>query len=486
MTFDRLRTLNICRNYLLASDVVAFLLAYLLGGFVFYLMREETLNVLGLKFVNLFFSWSIYFHIMIPFAVLRFWYAGHYTRRKPFWDELKDIIQVVLLLFVAEGTILFLTEVFVFTFVVGGVLSSLYLFSCLQCVSWSRKLSWLPVNGSLTRLLIGTGQNALDAIAALQSEKLLGFSVQGMFSLDDQISAKTQILQVNDQKIPVHPFGDDPVRSIRRFGEPNIVFAMESGGIRTHLDMIEDLHRNFSDIYIVPALRGLPLYGMEINTFFRHEVLLLRVRNILARRMPRLLKRSFDILLAGLLMGSLSPLLLFLAWQIRRDGGSVLYAHKRVGRNGRLFDCLKFRSMAIDADKVLDHLLENDAELRKEWDTDHKLKNDPRVTRIGEFLRRNSLDELPQLWNVIRGEMSLIGPRPIVTDEIVRYGKDIRYYKSVRPGMTGLWQISGRNDTDYSNRVYLDSWYVKNWSLWSDIVIMLKTVNVVLSKRGAY
>ena len=204
-----------------------------------------------------------------------------------------------------------------------------------------------------------------------------------------KLSKKTQILQVNDQEIPVYPLGDDPVRTIRRFGEPNIVFAMESGGIRSHLDMIEDLHRNFTDIYIVPALRGLPLYGMEINTFFRHEVLLLRVRNILARRMPRLLKRSFDVLLAILMIGLLSPLLLFLAWQIRRDGGTVLYAHKRVGRNGRLFDCLKFRSMVIDADKVLDDLLENDAKLRKEWDRDYKLKNDPRVTRIGAFLRRS-------------------------------------------------------------------------------------------------
>jgi lipopolysaccharide/colanic/teichoic acid biosynthesis glycosyltransferase len=142
--------------------------------------------------------------------------------------------------------------------------------------------------------------------------------------------------------------------------------------------------------------------------------------------------------------------------------------------------------MVVDANAVLAELLERDPQARLEWDRDFKLKNDPRVTRIGAFLRRTSLDELPQLWNVIRGEMSLVGPRPIVQDELARYGDDVCYYLMARPGMTGLWQVSGRNDADYATRVYLDAWYVRNWSLWYDIAILFKTVRVVFKRDGAY
>ncbi|MEN8686131.1 MAG: undecaprenyl-phosphate galactose phosphotransferase WbaP [Desulfuromonadales bacterium] len=485
MMFDRKKSINLCRSCLLGSDVCAFLLAYLAGGLLFYLVREETLARLGLNFFTLMKAWSIYYLLIIPFALVRFWYVGHYTRRKPFWDELKDIVQVLGFLFIVEGTILFLIKssfsrlwlgsAFVFVLILLPVLRIMVKRSLDAAGKWQ-----------ISTVLIGTGQNAVDAISALKSEKLLGFSVQCVLSIDDQTAEKKETLTVGELEFPILPMGKDPVASIRKFGDPNVVFAMESGGIRNHLELIESLQQKFIDIYVVPALRGLPLYGMEINTFFRHEVLLLRVRNILARRMPRLLKRSFDIAGSLMLIVMLSPLLAVLFWKVRSDGGNALYAHKRVGRNGQKFDCLKFRSMVVDAEKILADMLEEDDKLRGEWIEDFKLKDDPRVTPIGAFLRRTSLDELPQLWNVLRGEMSLVGPRPIVAEEMARYGNNIHYYKSVRPGMTGLWQISGRNDTDYSNRIYLDAWYVKNWSLWSDIVIMLKTVDVVLSKRGAY
>ncbi len=485
MIFDRKKTLNLCRSYLLGSDVVAFLLAYLAGGLLFFLIREETLARLGLNFFNLFIEWSIYYLLIIPFAIVRFWYAGHYTRRKPFWDELKDLIQVLGILFVTEGTILFLIKSsFSRLWLTASFAAVLVLLPTLRIVM-KRALD-AAGKWQIATVVIGTGQNAVDAISALQSEKLLGFSVRRVFSLDKKLPENGQTLLVGEYEIPVSPLGNDPVAAILKLGEPNVVFAMESGGISNHVDLIETLHRNFTDIYVVPALRGLPLYGMEINTFFRHEVLLLRVRNILSRRMPRILKRTFDIAGALTLFGVLSPLLAFLFWKVRNDGGKALYAHKRIGRYGQEFDCLKFRSMVVDADKVLDKLLASDAQLRREWEKDYKLKDDPRVTRIGEFLRQLSLDELPQLWNVLRGEMSLIGPRPIVAEEIPRYGSGIHLYKSVRPGMTGLWQISGRSDTDYSNRVYLDAWYVKNWSIWSDIVILFKTITVVLHKKGAY
>ncbi|HDY8748802.1 TPA: sugar transferase, partial [Klebsiella pneumoniae] len=158
----------------------------------------------------------------------------------------------------------------------------------------------------------------------------------------------------------------------------------------------------------------------------------------------------------------------------------------RVGKNGRKFKCLKFRSMVINSKEVLENLLINDNEAREEWEKTFKLKNDPRITKIGHFLRRTSLDELPQLFNVLKGEMSLVGPRPIITEELQRYNEEVDYYLLSKPGMTGLWQVSGRSDVDYDTRVYLDSWYVKNWSMWNDIAILFKTIAVVLNRDGAY
>ena len=180
-----------------------------------------------------------------------------------------------------------------------------------------------------------------------------------------------------------------------------------------------------------------------------------------------------------------APLLLFIAWRIARDDGSpTLFAHYRVGRNGELFRCLKFRTMAHGADEVLRELLAEDPLARAEWERDHKLRHDPRVTDFGRFLRRTSLDELPQLINVVRGEMNLVGPRPIVVKELRRYGHAKYHYLSVKPGMTGLWQVSGRNRTSYDHRVWLDRRYVEQQSVWLDCVILARTIPVVLFKQN--
>jgi len=197
-------------------------------------------------------------------------------------------------------------------------------------------------------------------------------------------------------------------------------------------------------------------------------------------------KRACEILLAVAMLVALLPLFLIFALIIRLDGGPTFYGQVRVGRGGRPFRCLKFRSMVHNADKVLADLLARDPEAAKEWARDFKLKNDPRITKLGRFLRSSSLDELPQLLNVLRGEMSFVGPRPIVEAEIERYREDIDLYYLVRPGITGLWQISGRNDVTYDERVAFDVKYVLNWSLKFDLMILLRTLPAVLRKSGAY
>ena len=197
-------------------------------------------------------------------------------------------------------------------------------------------------------------------------------------------------------------------------------------------------------------------------------------------------KRACEILLAVAMLVALLPLFLIFALIIRLDGGPTFYGQVRVGRGGLPFRCLKFRSMVHNADKVLADLLARDPEAAKEWARDFKLKNDPRITKLGRFLRSSSLDELPQLLNVLRGEMSFVGPRPIVEAEIERYREDIDLYYLVRPGITGLWQISGRNDVTYDERVAFDVKYVLNWSLKFDLMILLRTLPAVLRKSGAY
>lgn len=197
-------------------------------------------------------------------------------------------------------------------------------------------------------------------------------------------------------------------------------------------------------------------------------------------------KRTLDILGALALGLIFSPLMLVIVVLTRREGGSVIYKHRRVGLNGKMFGCLKFRTMVPNADQVLRELLESDPALKAEWVRDHKLRNDPRITRLGRFLRRTSLDELPQIWNVLRGEMSLVGPRPVVREELLRYGRSVRVYLSTKPGITGLWQVTGRNDTDYRRRVALDAYYARNQNLLLDMYILFKTTGVVLGGSGAY
>jgi undecaprenyl-phosphate galactose phosphotransferase len=199
-----------------------------------------------------------------------------------------------------------------------------------------------------------------------------------------------------------------------------------------------------------------------------------------------LAKRAFDIVGAVFLGLLFSPLILAIITLIRIEGQPVLFWHKRIGRNGRSFHCVKFRTMVRNAEHVLRHLLNEHPELRDEWTKNFKLRNDPRITMTGRLLRLTSLDELPQLWNVLRGEMSLVGPRPIVRAELLRYGRNASRYLAVKPGLTGLWQVKGRSDTTFRRRVAMDKFYIQHQSMLLDIYILAATPAAVLRRNGAY
>ncbi len=199
-------------------------------------------------------------------------------------------------------------------------------------------------------------------------------------------------------------------------------------------------------------------------------------------------KRVFDLLSIAVILTLFWWLIIIVAIGVRFSlGAPIIFGHRRVGRDGKTFLCYKFRSMVPNADKVLADLLASDPSAREEWDRDFKLKDDPRVTGFGRIIRKFSLDEFPQLWNVLRGDMSIVGPRPVVEDEFERYYEGAyEHYKAVRPGLTGLWQVSGRSDLNYTERVELDRQYVENWGLWQDAMLVFRTVPAMLGRRGAY
>lgn len=266
---------------------------------------------------------------------------------------------------------------------------------------------------------------------------------------------------------------------------PYAIVAMPGVSRDRLLQILEQYGQTFAHLLIIPDLFGFSSLWVEAKDM--GGILGLEVRQQLLLPGPRLAKFLIDRLIT--LMGGLIvlPFIILIALLIRLDSpGPILYGQIRIGQNGESFKAWKFRSMVRNADLALESYLETHPELRASWERDHKLRNDPRITRVGRFLRQTSLDELPQLWNILRGEMSLVGPRPIVDEEIQRYGEKFGLYTKVTPGLTGLWQVSGRNNLEYEERVSLDAYYVRNWSVWLDLYILIRTVWVVISGEGAY
>ena len=232
-------------------------------------------------------------------------------------------------------------------------------------------------------------------------------------------------------------------------------------------------------------------YAKHALTDFDSEMVASRSAPAVASRFDRpiggAVKRAFDIVAVLLFIVGAAPLLLGCAFLVfAHSGGPIFFRQRRIGFEGEEFTCLKFRTMAVDADRRLREHLDRNSDARREWLNDHKLRDDPRITPFGRLMRRASLDELPQLFNVLKGDMSLVGPRPIVAEEVVKYHDHFSLYVSARPGLTGLWQVSGRNATTYAQRVAYDVEYLSNWSLMRDIKIMLITVAHVLDGKGAY
>ena len=297
-------------------------------------------------------------------------------------------------------------------------------------------------------------------------------------------------------------YGNDPFLTEEIYGNPYLGYTEPKEGERFSTIFINSKNDNPKtlkhilstqiqtqhEVIFIPLMDDYDLTHSHIYELSNTRTNLIVFQNRLKSRYRRFIQQFFNYLLALLLLPLLLPIIAIIALLIKWESpGSVFFVHPRIGQNGKTIPILKFRSMYKDAKERLQTLLAQDENIRKEWDNNFKLKNDPRITKVGAFLRKTSLDELPQIFNVLTGHMNFVGPRPVIQEEIDRYYKeDATYYYMVKPGITGLWQVSGRSDTDYKFRIETDKWYVLNWSLWLDIIILIKTIKVVLKQDGAY
>lgn len=329
-------------------------------------------------------------------------------------------------------------------------------------------------------LIVGAGKTADIIVRQLMEDSGMRYRIVGF--LEDRKPYRTY-----EKDLPILGGFNDLENVVKETGVNSVLIAAPGLSQNKLSDMIYRAQSLVKNVSVVPNLVAVPMSNITVESFFDAKIMVLNIRNNLDNRWNRILKRTFDLtatVIGGLMI---SPILLAIAlWVYHDSPGPVIFKHRRVGRNGKEFNCYKFRSMCVNSKEVLEHLLATAPEAKAEWDKEFKLKNDPRITKSGAFLRKTSLDELPQLWNVLKGEMSLVGPRPIVKKEISKYGQYFREYKMVRPGITGIWQTSGRNDVDYLERVQMDNWYVHNWSVWIDLVLLWRTFGVVLAGNGAY
>jgi Undecaprenyl-phosphate galactose phosphotransferase WbaP len=328
-------------------------------------------------------------------------------------------------------------------------------------------------------ILFGNGPRALKICNSLQANRALGLRPVGL--VDDSYTNANV-----DATKPEYLSREQASSAVQHHC---VFWAIVTMSDRSRKDIFRVIEEVFLERYphliIVPDMTRLPSLWNHAHDCGGMPGIQLAERLLLP--LPRWVKRAMDLSFAtvgGLLV---LPLVGLICLFIRISSpGPIFYSQRRLGFGAHHFHAWKFRTMVANADTVLHEHLEANIQLREEWARDHKLKNDPRVTWVGKWLRKTSLDELPQIWNVLRGQMSLVGPRPIVDAEVEKYGETFERYRKVVPGITGLWQISGRNNTTYQERVDLDSYYVRNWSPWLDLYILIRTIKVVLLREGAY
>jgi Undecaprenyl-phosphate galactose phosphotransferase WbaP len=465
---------------LIMVDLVAFYMSLLLA----WALRSEVMPyfVTNLPFLHFSYLHFISFWWIPVIFIAFFSFESLYIHNLPFWDETRDIVKSVTHASITLLAIVTLGKM-------GDIMSRLVLLN-LWVVSvfifpvfrlWGKKYLWHIGIWRERILVIGAGNAGRLVIEGLQREKHMGYEVVGL--LDDDKDKRGKIIYGKKVFGGVEEFPE----LIKELGVKTAIIAIPSLSPEKLSVLTARVQSTIPNTMIIPDLKGIALLNTDLLHLFAEEIFLMNIRNNLKSATNRFIKRLFDIAFSILAMPILFPAIGIIGLIIRMETpGFAIYAHDRIGKNGRMFRCYKFRTMYKDAEEKLREMLESSETLRNEWEETWKLKEDPRVTKIGRFLRKSSLDELPQIFNVVKGEMSIIGPRPYLPREKADIREHIQVICSAKPGITGLWQVSGRSNTSYRYRVKLDTWYIMNWSLWLDIAIIFKTVRVILKAEGAY
>ncbi len=460
---------------LFLADMTAVFTAVVLGQ----LLRKSVLpHLLPISAEVLPLSLLRHYWFLLLLWPLVFAYEGLYRRKYPTEEETLLIFRGSVIATLLSATALFyvrgilvsrllILEVFVLTVVLVPLFRTGVKRLLIRWGTWQARA-----------LVVGMDRFTHRLVQHLQRHPELGYRVIGVVSPAPDLPCSLPNLPC------VGSLQDLPKLLQRQRPEALIV----SGSLASRsevLQILESLAPHLQEVILVPDLRGLRIANMEVGQM--GSVAVLQLRQPLLTRPNLLIKRAFDLVVASLTLLLLLPLFVAIAAAIKLTSrGPVFYVQPRVGLGGKVFPCYKFRTMYQDSEERLQRLLAQDPEARRQWETYRKLPNDPRVTPVGRFLRRYSLDELPQLWNVLKGDMSLVGPRPYLESELPHLSHDIRVITSVKPGITGLWQVSGRSNVPFEERSLLDEYYVRNWSLWLDLMILVKTLWVILKGEGAY
>lgn len=464
--------------FLLLSDVLAFYFSLVIA-----IKIRDILPIIFPNIVFPSFSFNVYFtnELYTIFGVIVFISVIFelYQKRRTFWEELLVIWKMVFVSMLLANVLLFNFQNML-PFVSRVVL--LFLFAFLAF--------FLPLFRLIFKFfLFKTGfWNKPILLACRKNQLERALSIAEIFSKDFYLGFIPTIIYCMDTELKEIKFGNKslPVfKTLNQLPKDHTVFIITETVDSTDKLLI-DCYSIYRRIFVIP-INTVGMMNSGAQYLFSERLFIIKLENQLNSILAKFLKALTDYVCVVFIIILLSPLLLILSIIIKLTSkGPLLYYQERIGKHGQTFKVWKFRSMCVDADKKLAELLESDANLRDEWNKYFKLKNDPRITPIGHFLRKYSLDEFPQLFNVLIGNMSLVGPRPFLKGEIEEINPSLLpLYAQVKPGLTGLWQVSGRNNTDRHKRIQIDVWYLHNWSLGLDLLILLNTPFAVLSGRGA-
>lgn len=428
---------------------------------------------------------SIWLWILL---VACFAWQGLYTQRRSLWSEISAIFKAI------GGGLAIMLAAVALTQNGAGVsrlvilLTALFLTALMPLERFWAKFALGKVGlWSKPILILGDSETGRLALRGLESDPVLGYEVVGI--LADNPASPSECVGFFRIK-PLRLLGDisETRQWMENTGTRDLLIAMPELSEHSLLSIIAELQPHCGNMYVVPKMWGLPLMNLRVEGLLHERVMMLKLSNHQEKYWNCWIKRCSDLAL-GILFSLLAvPLALIIAILIKLESkGPAVFTQRRLGIRDSRFNCLKFRTMLANGhEKLAAHLAENPL-AAEEWAHYAKLRGyDPRLTRIGGFLRRWSLDELPQFWNVLRGDMSLVGPRPYLPHEFERMGRSAASILSVRPGVTGLWQVSGRNRLTFDQRVNLEAWYVRNWTVWFDCILLAKTVYTVLHPENGF